>query len=533
MYTYIYMYIYIYRILLNKFVLYTMAIYTTVSLRRQCRPCIFAHFPTVHWETKRQRKREGGEWEKKKETVPLREIILSRSRPPSGRMYIRLKGVLQRRFVVRKPRRASNTVPRRWKRCTARRRATPEAGPSAVYRKGGIWRWGDSATARDKCRRRPDGASSRATAADADEDWRRGTPPRRPRDRRRSYGYVDAAEVPPTWRIACRSKTRRRSNCRRKAGRWPTWTDRTTTGAASGPTTTTPWPGRTFDDRTECNRSDSCPRPSWSGRCAYCTGNRCNRDPCRPAPGLRRRPESWRERRSSTDCRRSDWPTDSRAALPRRRDGARRATRPRRVAWRRDSRPVRVDSRADCWRILEDPVCKPPDSRPLSYARRTESPSRIWWSDWHRCCYCCYCCRCCCCCSIAANRPSSPDQLGSSGRPTCCWWSSPSLGHSVTRTFGLLAYDYRTISCRDTCYHQHWHYPDHWHCVHLPWTWVYPRPRSSSSRHWPRTAWTPATCRPSDCRACCAPVSRPEAISRSWRCLFPSSSSPGAISAVS
>ena len=79
MYTYIYMYIYIYRILLNKFVLYTMAIYTTVlSLDGNSRPHIFAHFFfQLYTEKERDREREegegGGRMRKEKETVPPRE----------------------------------------------------------------------------------------------------------------------------------------------------------------------------------------------------------------------------------------------------------------------------------------------------------------------------------------------------------------------------------------------------------------------------------------------------------------------------
>lgn len=94
MYTYIYMYIYIYRILLNKFVWYTLAIYTTVSLSQTAifvlpRFHLCTHFSNC---TLRKRKRQikGGRGTKvrmtreKKREIPSRIIILS-SRPPSGR----------------------------------------------------------------------------------------------------------------------------------------------------------------------------------------------------------------------------------------------------------------------------------------------------------------------------------------------------------------------------------------------------------------------------------------------------------------
>ena len=142
----------------------------------------------------------------------------------------------------------------------------PVTGPSAACRTDDIALRGGSTTAPGRYRHWRDEGWSTVIAAGADADYR-GAPPRRrrPRDHRRSgsCGYVDAGAAPPTWRIACRNTTRRRSSCRRRAGlRPPAWTDRTTTAAASGPGTITPSPARTSDDHTACNRWDSYPRSS-------------------------------------------------------------------------------------------------------------------------------------------------------------------------------------------------------------------------------------------------------------------------------
>lgn len=69
MYTYIYIYIYIYRILLNKSVLYTVAIYTTVLDGRLVHQ--FAHFPTVHCEKEKETEKKREE----REEVPFEKIL--------------------------------------------------------------------------------------------------------------------------------------------------------------------------------------------------------------------------------------------------------------------------------------------------------------------------------------------------------------------------------------------------------------------------------------------------------------------------
>lgn len=115
------MYIYIYRILLNKFVWYTLAIYTTVSLslRRQFssfRVSIFAHIFQLYTEKKKEtdkgRKGDEGKNDERKETgnsFANNNPILA---APLGTPR-RLRGAQQRRFVARRPRTASNTVPGR------------------------------------------------------------------------------------------------------------------------------------------------------------------------------------------------------------------------------------------------------------------------------------------------------------------------------------------------------------------------------------------------------------------------------------
>jgi len=109
MYTYIYIYIYIYRILLNKSVLYTVAIYTTV-FRRKARPsiCTFFQLYTA------KRKKETEKQREEREEGPFRKdptIFSLPILPPAE--YIHLKDVQRRRFAVRKPRTVSNTVLRR------------------------------------------------------------------------------------------------------------------------------------------------------------------------------------------------------------------------------------------------------------------------------------------------------------------------------------------------------------------------------------------------------------------------------------
>lgn len=109
MYTYIYIYIYIYRILLNKSVLYTVAIYTTVS-DGQIRPrTIILHILQLYTE-KRGRDGERGRTRRDPSERSYRHATLSL--PPLPR-YIHLRDVRRRRFAVRKPRTASNTVLRR------------------------------------------------------------------------------------------------------------------------------------------------------------------------------------------------------------------------------------------------------------------------------------------------------------------------------------------------------------------------------------------------------------------------------------
>lgn len=225
---------------------------------------------------------------------------------PRGREENWFKDVPRLQFVGRKWRTVSSKVQARWKRCKATRRATLEEVPSVVCRTDGIWRWEGWETASGTIRRlhgeeRP---TARVTGVDAG-CWEERPTMMHDRPRSNWYGCEGAGEVPPRWWIVYRSTSLRRSNYTRTVCRRLTSTGKKATEEPSGRATTTPSLNRISDGRIACIRSDMFQCPSLIERCACCTDIRCSKDPCRLAPRLRRRPESWHGRNLSTGSHRS------------------------------------------------------------------------------------------------------------------------------------------------------------------------------------------------------------------------------------